>query len=80
MEWPVTKELNELLRFWKTDGEFKDGLTNDPEVTYATRTINIISKIDRLTELLNALHEVIRFGVQCYKIQHLKDFHKLATT
>lgn len=61
MEWPFINELNELLRFWKTDREFKDELINDLDVTYATRTVNIVNKIDRLRELLDALHEVTYF-------------------
>ncbi|GBC35880.2 hypothetical protein GLOIN_2v1715635 [Rhizophagus irregularis DAOM 181602=DAOM 197198] len=56
MEWPFIKELNELLRFWKTDREFKDELINH-DITYATRTVNIVNKIDRLIELLDVLHE-----------------------
>jgi hypothetical protein len=61
MEWSFIKELNDLLRFWKTDRTFKDELINDPDVTYATRTVDIINKISRLIELLDALHEVIYF-------------------
>ncbi|GES89585.1 hypothetical protein GLOIN_2v1715635 [Rhizophagus clarus] len=57
MEWPFIKELSDLLRSWKTDGEFNTDLTNQPDVIYATRTINIVNKIGRLRELLDALHE-----------------------
>ncbi|CAG8538503.1 3866_t:CDS:10, partial [Funneliformis caledonium] len=58
MEWLVIEELKELLRFWKTDLEFtKELKAKDLDGCYATRTVNIINKFDRLAELLDALHE-----------------------
>lgn len=66
MEWPFIKELNELLRFWKTDREFKDELINH-DITYATRTVNIVNKIDRLIELLDVLHEVTYIFIRFFE-------------
>ncbi|CAI2181844.1 6991_t:CDS:10, partial [Funneliformis geosporum] len=58
MEWLVIEELKELLRLWKTDLELTRELKNkDLDGCYATRTVNIINKVDRLRELLDALHE-----------------------
>jgi len=66
MEWPVIEELKELLRFWKTDLEFKK---EKEVVCYATRTVGIINKVDRLVKLLDVLHEVNTFeSLICYKI------------